>query len=141
MEKQAGDIPTPVFSFTGKVEDHPQQVCCYITHTNEKTHDYIRASLAESPIYTGIIQGAGPRYCPSIEDKVKNKAMNIYQYGSKSLEICDACSNYINGKSKSVEVTSPNQYKKHFIIYFDASTVCNSFYSCLRHLISHLFRI
>lgn len=70
MEKQAGDTPTPVFSFLGKVAEHPQQVCCYITHTNEKTHDKIRAGLGESPLYSGIIQGIGPRYCPSIEDKI-----------------------------------------------------------------------
>ena len=70
MEKQQGDTPTPVFSFMGKVEEHPQQICCYITHTNEKTHDHIRAGLSESPMYTGVIEGVGPRYCPSIEDKV-----------------------------------------------------------------------
>ncbi|VVC76858.1 tRNA uridine 5-carboxymethylaminomethyl modification enzyme MnmG [Aquicella siphonis] len=70
MEKQAGDTPTPVFSFMGQVEEHPRQVCCYITHTNEKTHDHIRSGLSESPIYTGVIEGVGPRYCPSIEDKI-----------------------------------------------------------------------
>lgn len=70
MEKQSGDTPTPVFSFTGKVEEHPQQVCCYITHTNQQTHDYIRDGLSESPMYTGVIEGVGPRYCPSIEDKI-----------------------------------------------------------------------
>ena len=70
MEKQAGDTPTPVFSFLGTVSEHPQQVCCYITHTNEKTHDLIRAGLSESPMYTGVIEGVGPRYCPSIEDKI-----------------------------------------------------------------------
>jgi tRNA uridine 5-carboxymethylaminomethyl modification enzyme len=70
MEKQAGDTPTPVFSFMGKVEEHPQQVCCYITHTNDKTHDLIRDGLTESPLYTGVIEGVGPRYCPSIEDKI-----------------------------------------------------------------------
>lgn len=70
MEKQEGDTPTPVFSFMGKVEDHPQQICCYITHTNEKTHDHIRNGLSESPMYTGVIEGVGPRYCPSIEDKI-----------------------------------------------------------------------
>lgn len=70
MEKQFGDTPTPVFSFMGKVEDHPEQTCCYITHTNEKTHEHIRAGLSESPMYTGVIEGTGPRYCPSIEDKV-----------------------------------------------------------------------
>lgn len=70
MEKQAGDTPTPVFSFMGKVEQHPEQICCYITHTNEKTHDHIRNGLSESPMYTGVIEGIGPRYCPSIEDKI-----------------------------------------------------------------------
>lgn len=70
MEKQAGDTPTPVFSFMGSREEHPPQICCYITHTNEKTHDHIRAGLSESPMYTGVIEGIGPRYCPSIEDKV-----------------------------------------------------------------------
>lgn len=70
MEKQHGDTPTPVFSFMGKVSDHPQQICCYITHTNEQTHDHIRAGLDKSPMYTGVIEGVGPRYCPSIEDKI-----------------------------------------------------------------------
>lgn len=70
MEKQFGDTPTPVFSFLGKVEEHPEQTCCYITHTNEKTHDHIREGLKESPMYTGVIEGIGPRYCPSIEDKI-----------------------------------------------------------------------
>ncbi len=70
MEKQWGDTPTPVFSFLGKREEHPQQIACFITHTNEKTHDHIRQGLSESPMYTGVIEGIGPRYCPSIEDKI-----------------------------------------------------------------------
>ncbi len=70
MEKQFGDTPTPVFSFMGNVAQHPEQTCCYITHTNEKTHDLIRQGLSESPMYTGVIEGIGPRYCPSIEDKI-----------------------------------------------------------------------
>lgn len=70
MEKQAGDTPTPVFSFMGRIEEHPQQVHCYITHTNESTHESIRNGLSESPLYTGVIEGTGPRYCPSIEDKI-----------------------------------------------------------------------
>lgn len=70
MEEQPGDWPTPVFSFLGKRCEHPQQVPCYITHTNEITHALIRASLHESPMYSGQIEGIGPRYCPSIEDKV-----------------------------------------------------------------------
>ena len=70
MEAQPGDQPEPVFSFLGKVEDHPQQVNCYITHTNIKTHDLIRDGLDRSPLYSGVIEGVGPRYCPSIEDKI-----------------------------------------------------------------------
>ncbi len=70
LAEQPGDIPLPVFSYTGKVEDHPRQVSCHITHTNEKTHDIIREGLHRSPMYSGVIEGVGPRYCPSIEDKV-----------------------------------------------------------------------
>lgn len=70
LEKQEGDTPTPVFSFLGKVSDHPQQIPCYITHTNEMTHDIIRSGLGQSPMYAGVIEGVGPRYCPSIEDKI-----------------------------------------------------------------------
>jgi len=70
MQEQPGDTPLPSFSFMGKVSDHPEQIPCFITHTNEKTHDFIRAGLKNSPMYTGNIEGIGPRYCPSIEDKV-----------------------------------------------------------------------
>ncbi|MDH5611307.1 MAG: tRNA uridine-5-carboxymethylaminomethyl(34) synthesis enzyme MnmG [Gammaproteobacteria bacterium] len=67
---QPGDDPVPVFSLTGSVNDHPRQVSCHITHTNEQTHEIIRAGLHRSPMYSGVIEGIGPRYCPSIEDKV-----------------------------------------------------------------------
>lgn len=70
MQPQPGDTPTPVMSFLGSVNEHPQQVCCYITHTNALTHDIIRQGLDRSPMYTGVIEGIGPRYCPSIEDKI-----------------------------------------------------------------------
>lgn len=70
LVEQPGDTPLPVFSYTGNAEQHPQQVSCYITHTNEKTHDIIREGLHRSPMYSGVIEGIGPRYCPSIEDKV-----------------------------------------------------------------------
>ena len=70
MQEQPGDAPTPVFSFLGKQSDHPQQIPCYITYTNEKTHDVIRKNLHRSPMYSGVIEGIGPRYCPSIEDKI-----------------------------------------------------------------------
>ncbi|SGZ77180.1 tRNA uridine 5-carboxymethylaminomethyl modification enzyme GidA [Bathymodiolus thermophilus thioautotrophic gill symbiont] len=70
LQEQPGDTPLPTFSFMGKASDHPQQIPCYITHTNEKAHDFIRDGLKDSPMYTGNIEGIGPRYCPSIEDKV-----------------------------------------------------------------------
>lgn len=70
LQPQPGDQPVPVFSFMGRAADHPQQVSCHITYTNTATHDVIRAGLDESPMYTGVIDGVGPRYCPSIEDKV-----------------------------------------------------------------------
>jgi len=70
MEAQPGDTPTPVFSFLGSVDEHPPQISCYITYTNTDTHEIIRGGLDRSPMYTGVIEGIGPRYCPSIEDKV-----------------------------------------------------------------------
>ncbi|EHR40982.1 tRNA uridine-5-carboxymethylaminomethyl(34) synthesis enzyme MnmG [Alishewanella jeotgali] len=70
MQAQPGDTPTPVFSFLGKQSDHPIQIPCFITYTNEQTHQVIRDNLDRSPMYTGVIEGIGPRYCPSIEDKV-----------------------------------------------------------------------
>lgn len=70
LAPQHGDTPIPVFSFMGNVNQHPEQVPCYITHTNEKTHEVIRNNLDRSPMYAGVIEGIGPRYCPSIEDKV-----------------------------------------------------------------------
>jgi tRNA uridine 5-carboxymethylaminomethyl modification enzyme len=70
MELQPGDLPEPVFSFLGERSMHPAQLPCWITHTNERTHEVIRAALDRSPMFTGVIQGIGPRYCPSIEDKV-----------------------------------------------------------------------
>ncbi|MEI7210428.1 tRNA uridine-5-carboxymethylaminomethyl(34) synthesis enzyme MnmG [Pectobacterium carotovorum] len=70
LSQQHGDNPMPVFSFLGNASQHPAQMPCYITHTNEKTHDVIRNNLDRSPMYAGIIEGIGPRYCPSIEDKV-----------------------------------------------------------------------
>ena len=70
MQVQPGDMPMPVMSFLGTPEQHPQQVSCHITRTNERTHDIIRSGLGDAPMYTGAIEGTGPRYCPSIEDKV-----------------------------------------------------------------------
>lgn len=70
LQEQHGDTPSPVFSFMGHRDQHPRQICCYITRTNTETHDIIRSGLDRSPMYTGVIDGIGPRYCPSIEDKV-----------------------------------------------------------------------
>jgi tRNA uridine 5-carboxymethylaminomethyl modification enzyme len=70
LEEQWGDPVIPAMSFMGSVDQHPEQVCCWITHTNEKTHDIIRKGLDRSPMYTGVIDGVGPRYCPSVEDKI-----------------------------------------------------------------------
>jgi len=71
MQEQPGDLdPVPVFSYLGRPEQHPKQVPCWISHTNEKTHEIIRGGLDRSPMYTGVIEGVGPRYCPSIEDKI-----------------------------------------------------------------------
>ncbi len=70
MQEQSGDVPVPVFSFLGNAAQHPAQLPCWITHTNERTHDIIRSGLDRSPMYTGVIEGVGPRYCPSVEDKI-----------------------------------------------------------------------
>lgn len=70
LQKQEPDPVLPVFSFLGNVNEHPQQVCCHIAHTNERTHDIIRKNLDRSPLYSGVIHSVGPRYCPSIEDKI-----------------------------------------------------------------------
>lgn len=70
MQVQPGDTPTPVMSYMGSLDQHPEQIACYITNTNEKTHDIIRSGFERSPMFTGVIEGTGPRYCPSIEDKI-----------------------------------------------------------------------
>ncbi len=110
MEKQQGDTPTPVFSFLGHVEQHPQQVCCYITHTNEKTHEYIRNGLAESPMYTGIIEGIGPRYCPSIEDKIVRFADRTSHQIFVEPEGLTTTELYPNGISTSLPFTTQMEF-------------------------------
>ncbi|EPJ48729.1 MAG: glucose inhibited division protein A [Osedax symbiont Rs2] len=70
MQEQPGDTPVPVMSYMGNLAQHPRQISCYITHTNERTHDILRTGLDRSPLYTGVIEGEGPRYCPSVEDKI-----------------------------------------------------------------------
>ncbi|MWN91182.1 tRNA uridine-5-carboxymethylaminomethyl(34) synthesis enzyme MnmG [Gilliamella sp. Pra-s65] len=99
---QYGDDPVPVFSFLGNSSDHPKQIPCYITSTNEKTHDIIRSNLDRSPMYTGIIEGVGPRYCPSIEDKIMRFAdRNSHQIYLEP-EGLDSNEIYPNGISTSL---------------------------------------
>ncbi|WP_425619669.1 tRNA uridine-5-carboxymethylaminomethyl(34) synthesis enzyme MnmG [Buchnera aphidicola] len=99
---QYSDTPVPVFSFIGDASNHPQQIPCYLTHTNEKTHDIIRNNLHQSPIYEGLIKGVGPRYCPSIEDKIvrfpekKSHQIFLEPEGLSSIKI------YPNGISTSL---------------------------------------
>lgn len=102
LQEQWGDQPTPVMSYLGKQDHHPDQVCCWITHTNESTHDIIREGMDRSPMFTGVIECIGPRYCPSIEDKVVRFAdKNSHQIfiepeGLTSIEL------YPNGISTSL---------------------------------------
>jgi len=102
LQEQWGDQPTPVMSYLGKQDHHPEQVCCWITHTNESTHDIIREGMDRSPMFTGVIECIGPRYCPSIEDKVVRFAdKNSHQIfiepeGLTSIEL------YPNGISTSL---------------------------------------
>lgn len=110
MEKQFGDTPTPVFSFMGKVEDHPEQTCCYITHTNEQTHEHIRNGLSESPMYTGVIEGIGPRYCPSIEDKIMRFADKSSHQIFVEPEGLTTTELYPNGISTSLPFTTQIEF-------------------------------
>jgi len=102
LQEQPGDTPTPVFSITGSVDDHPEQISCHITYTNAKTHEIIHGGLDRSPMYSGVIEGVGPRYCPSIEDKIVRFAdkdshqIFIEPEGLNSFEI------YPNGISTSL---------------------------------------
>ncbi|MCC2607203.1 tRNA uridine-5-carboxymethylaminomethyl(34) synthesis enzyme MnmG [Planctobacterium marinum] len=102
MQEQPGDTPLPVFSYLGNREQHPRQISCYITHTNSRTHDIIRSGLDRSPMYTGVIEGIGPRYCPSIEDKIMRFAdkethqIFVEPEGLNSIEV------YPNGISTSL---------------------------------------
>ena len=103
LEEQPGDLnPIPVFSYLGSVEMHPRQVPCWITHTNSKTHDIIRGGLDRSPMYSGVIEGIGPRYCPSIEDKVHRFAGKDSHQVFLEPEGLDTHEIYPNGVSTSL---------------------------------------
>ncbi|HEY5851708.1 MAG TPA: tRNA uridine-5-carboxymethylaminomethyl(34) synthesis enzyme MnmG [Lysobacter sp.] len=102
MEEQPGDDPRPVMSFMGSQADHPRQVSCWITHTSEQTHEIIRGALDRSPLYTGQIEGIGPRYCPSIEDKVVRFAEKASHQIFVEPEGLDVAEIYPNGISTSL---------------------------------------
>jgi tRNA uridine 5-carboxymethylaminomethyl modification enzyme len=102
LEEQPGDDPMPHFSFMGSAADHPRQVSCWITHTTEATHDLIRGSLDRSPLYSGQIEGVGPRYCPSIEDKVVRFADKTSHQIFVEPEGLDTFEIYPNGISTSL---------------------------------------
>ncbi|HEY3645591.1 MAG TPA: tRNA uridine-5-carboxymethylaminomethyl(34) synthesis enzyme MnmG, partial [Gammaproteobacteria bacterium] len=102
LAEQWGDAPSPVFSFMGRREEHPRQIACHITHTNERTHAIIKAGLDRSPMYTGVIEGVGPRYCPSVEDKVMRFADKASHQIFIEPEGLDTHEIYPNGISTSL---------------------------------------
>ncbi|MET0225004.1 MAG: tRNA uridine-5-carboxymethylaminomethyl(34) synthesis enzyme MnmG, partial [Dokdonella sp.] len=102
LEEQPGDDPAPVFSYLGASADHPRQVSCWITHTSERTHEIIRGALDRSPLYGGVIEGTGPRYCPSIEDKVVRFAEKSSHQIFIEPEGLETCEIYPNGISTSL---------------------------------------
>jgi len=102
LAEQPGDAPTPVFSFVGSREEHPLQVPCHITHTNADTHDIIRSGFDRSPMFTGVIEGTGPRYCPSVEDKVNRFASKTSHQIFLEPESLSTTEIYPNGISTSL---------------------------------------
>src|SRR5918994_7373653 len=102
MQLQPGDEPRPVFSFLGRREDHPAQLPCHITATNERTHEIIRGATDRSPMFTGLIEGVGPRYCPSVEDKVVRFAAKASHQIFVEPEGLDTHVVYPNGISTSL---------------------------------------
>ena len=120
LQDQPGDIPMPVFSYIGSVDEHPRQIHCHITHTNERTHDIIKGALDRSPMYSGVIEGVGPRYCPSIEDKVVRFAEQtshqifIEPEGLNTMEV------YPNGISTSLPFDVQLEYVRSIKGFEDA---------------------
>lgn len=120
MQEQAGDLPLPVFSFLGRRSQHPRQISCHITKTTPETHDIIRESLADSPMYSGMIEGVGPRYCPSIEDKVVRFAdrtshqIFVEPEGLTTLEV------YPNGISTSLPYDAQLRFVRSIIGFENA---------------------
>lgn len=112
IEEQPGDSPRPIFSFISSRKDHPKQISCFITHTNNKTHEIIADSLVDSPLYSGTIKGVGPRYCPSIEDKIIKFAEKTRHQIFVEPEGLNAKEVYPNGISTSIPLTAQVEFIK-----------------------------
>ena len=128
MQQQPGDEPRPVFSFLGRRAQHPRQVSCWITKTTEATHDIIRASLHESPMYSGLIEGVGPRYCPSIEDKVVRFADKTSHQIFVEPEGLTTDIVYPNGISTSLPATAQEAFV-HSIVGFENAVITQPGYA------------
>ncbi|MGZ8162089.1 MAG: tRNA uridine-5-carboxymethylaminomethyl(34) synthesis enzyme MnmG [Methylobacter sp.] len=123
LEKQHGDDPVPVFSFMGKREQHPKQIPCHITRTNSRTHDIIRSGLDRSPLYSGVIEGVGPRYCPSIEDKVVRFADRDAHQIFVEPEGLDTHEIYPNGISTSLPFDVQYEFVRSMLGFENAEIV------------------
>ncbi|MBU0455929.1 MAG: tRNA uridine-5-carboxymethylaminomethyl(34) synthesis enzyme MnmG [Gammaproteobacteria bacterium] len=128
MIEQLGDTPIPVFSFLGKPEEHPRQISCFITHTTEETHDIIRANLDKSPLYQGVITGVGPRYCPSIEDKVVRFADKTQHHVFVEPEGLNTTEIYPNGISTSLPFEVQEAFV-HSIVGFENAHITRPAYA------------
>jgi tRNA uridine 5-carboxymethylaminomethyl modification enzyme len=128
MQEQPGDDPVPVFSFVGHRREHPQQVSCFVTKTTEETHDIIRGSLEESPMYSGMIEGVGPRYCPSIEDKVVRFADKASHQIFVEPEGLTTNIVYPNGISTSLPAETQERFV-HSIIGFESAVITQPGYA------------
>jgi len=128
LQAQPGDRPLPVMSFLGSVADHPRQLDCHITRTNSRTHDIIRAGLDDSPLYSGAISGTGPRYCPSIEDKVQRFADKDSHQIFVEPEGLDTFEVYPNGISTSLSYAVQEQLV-HSIAGFEAAHITRPGYA------------
>ena len=123
LEEQHGDDPVPVFSFMGKRSQHPRQIPCHITRTNSKTHDIIRAGLDRSPLYSGVIEGIGPRYCPSIEDKIVRFADRDTHQIFVEPEGLDTHEIYPNGISTSLPFDVQYEFVRSMLGFENAEIV------------------
>ena len=128
MQEQAGDEPRPVFSYLGERHQHPQQRSCWITRTTEKTHDIIRGALSRSPMYTGQIEGVGPRYCPSIEDKIVRFADRSSHQVFVEPEGLTTDVVYPNGISTSLPVDIQERFVRS-MIGFEAAVITQPGYA------------